>query len=106
GFDAARRLVAAYPKPATRPTAIFAANDATAIGAISALREAALQVPDDVAVVGFDDIPMARYVSPRLTSVHVAIPELGARAVARLVESLGEGDARAPRRELLPATLV
>jgi LacI family transcriptional regulator len=105
GYDAARALVAAHDT-ATRPTAVFAANDAMAIGAISALREAGLDVPADVAVVGFDDIPMARYVSPPLTSVHVAIPELGARAVARLVDALGAGDARAPCRELLPATLV
>jgi LacI family transcriptional regulator len=105
GYDAARRLVAEH-RDAERPTALFAANDATAIGAISALREAGLTVPGDVAVAGFDDIPMARYVSPSLTSVHVAIPELGAHSVGRLVEALGAGDAHATRRELLPATLV
>ena len=105
GYDAARHLGTDFAAE-SRPTALFAANDAMAIGAISGLREAGLTIPRDVAVVGFDDIPMARYVMPALTSVHVAIPELGARAVERLVEIMGDRAATAPRREVLPATLV
>lgn len=106
GYDAARRLVALGLPVAERPTALFAANDAMAIGAIGALREAGLEVPDDIAVAGFDDIPMARYVSPPLTSVHVAIDEIGAHAVARLMAALSDRAAHAPTREVLPATLV
>jgi LacI family transcriptional regulator len=106
GYDAARRLVARALPADVWPTALFAANDAMAIGAISALREAGLDVPGDIAVAGFDDIPMARYVSPPLTSVHVAIDEIGARAVARLMAALTDRAAYAPTRELLPATLV
>lgn len=106
GYDAARRLIAQQAPDATRPTAVFAANDAMAIGAVHALREAGLAVPADIAVVGFDDIPMARYVSPPLTSVHVAIHELGARAIARLVAALADGRSHVPHRETLPATLV
>ncbi|HEX5831643.1 MAG TPA: LacI family DNA-binding transcriptional regulator, partial [Gemmatimonadaceae bacterium] len=105
GHAAARRLVAL--PPAERPTAIFAANDAMAIGALSALREVGLRVPEDVAVTGFDDIPMARFVEPPLTSVHVPIGRLGERAVERLVAAMREPDARAaPAAERCATTLV
>ncbi|MBV9880190.1 MAG: LacI family DNA-binding transcriptional regulator [Gemmatirosa sp.] len=106
GYAAARRLLAASGAGTARPTAIFAANDVMAIGAISAVGEAGLRVPEDVAVVGFDDIPMARYVNPPLTSVHVAIHELGARAVARLILAMSGGATHRPYRELIAATLV
>ncbi|NJC33688.1 LacI family transcriptional regulator [Sphingomonas jejuensis] len=68
--------------------ALFAANDMMAIGAMTTLREAGIGVPDDVAVVGFDDIPMARLISPGLSTVRVDIAALGARAVARLVRQI------------------
>lgn len=88
------------------PTAIFAANDCMAIGALSALRDAGVTVPGDIALGGFDDIPMARYVTPALTSVHVDISALGERTAARLLAKL-EGPADARRiRDTLPATLV
>ena len=66
--------------------AIFAANDNMAIGALQALRDAGISVPRDVAVVGFDDIPLARYLG--LTTVRVRITELGERAVSRLLDTL------------------
>ena len=88
-----------------RPTAIFAANDSMAIGALCALRDAGVQVPGDIAVAGFDDIPIARYTTPALTSVHVPIAELGERAAERLVESMVKGSRRR-RREMLATTLV
>lgn len=108
GHEAARRVLKMRP----RPTALFAANDTMAIGALSALREAGARVPEDVAVVGFDDIPLARYMSPPLTSVHVDITRLGGRAVERLLEIVADGAAGAEgrrsarRRETLPTTLV
>lgn len=71
--------------------AVFAANDMMAIGALQALRRAGLRVPDDVAVVGFDDVPLARHLG--LTTVRVRIAELGERALDRLVSVLaGEED--------------
>ena len=73
---------------APRPTAVFASNDAMAIGALSAFREAGLRVPRDIAVAGFDDIPIAGYVMPRLSSVHVPISDLGVRAMERLIEGV------------------
>lgn len=88
-----------------RPTAIFATNDAMAIGCLSALREAGLSVPGDIAIAGFDDVPIARYLSPPLTSVRVAIAEMGERAMARLLAGL-EGRGAEPLEETIPAALV
>jgi LacI family transcriptional regulator len=102
GYEAARRFLSL----ADRPEALFAANDSMAIGALSALREARLLVPDDVAVGGFDDIPMARYTNPPLTSVQVPMNVLGAQAVRRLVLAVGKGGGHAARRETLPTVLV
>jgi LacI family transcriptional regulator len=100
GYRAALELARA-PEP---PTAVFCANDATAVGAISALRSAGLRVPDDVAVAGFDDIPIGRYLSPSLSSVRVDVNRLGARAVELLCNAIA-GDA-APAQELLDTRLV
>lgn len=91
-----------------RPTAIFAASDAMAIGALKGLRQAGLGVPEDVAVVGFDDVPLAVVMEPALTTVRQPIEELGRKAVEMLLSLLGEGDSplTAPRRIILPTTLV
>lgn len=69
---------------AERPTAVFAANDMMAIGCLFALTEAGVQVPGEIALAGFDDIPMARFISPPLTTVRVRIAELGSLALERL----------------------
>lgn len=87
------------------PTAVFCANDSMAVGALSALREAGLRVPGDVAVAGFDDIPIARYMSPPLTSVHVDVHRLGERAIELLCEALG-GPGAEPAQEMVSASLV
>jgi LacI family transcriptional regulator len=68
---------------------VFAANDNMAIGALEALRRAGIRVPDEVAIAGFDDIPLARHLG--LTTVGVRIAELGERALARLLEVLATG---------------
>ena len=71
--------------------AIFAANDMMASGALQALNRAGIRVPEEVAVVGFDDVPLARHI--RLTTVRVRIAELGERAIDRLIDILsGEQD--------------
>lgn len=89
-----------------RPTAVFAANDAMAVGCLAALRGRGLRIPEDVALAGFDDIPIARFLTPGLTSVRVAIAELGARAAERLLAAI-EGGSTSPRHhEVMPATLV
>jgi LacI family transcriptional regulator, galactose operon repressor len=102
GFRAATELL----RREVRPTAIFAANDAMAIGALSALREAGLRVPDDVAVAGFDDIPMARYLDPALSTVHVDISALGEHATLRLLAAVRDKEKHEHRAETLPTTLV
>ena len=109
GRTAAAALVALSP----RPTAIFAANDMMALGALGLLRERGLAVPADIAITGFDDIPTARYVTPPLTTVRVDVEALGARAVTLLLERMAvartartEHGSRAPSQEVLPTTLV
>lgn len=84
--------------------AIFAANDMMALGALQALRDAGRQVPEDVALAGFDDVPLARYLS--LTTIRVHMADLGTRAAARLIALL-EGTSDAPADELIiPALIV
>jgi DNA-binding LacI/PurR family transcriptional regulator len=92
----------ALPQP---PRAIFAANDQMAIGAIDAVRAAGLQVPEDVAVVGFDDIPVAAYVYPALTTVRRQIYESGVLAVQLLLQRIDDPE-KAPEHLTLPTRLV
>ena len=104
GWTAASELI---KQRGPRPTALFAANDAMAVGALLALHEAGVDIPRDMSVVGFDDIPIARYVTPSLTTVRVAIDVLGARAAALLFQALANPLARgAVHREVIPAELV
>lgn len=81
GYEAGQAIAAMKP----RPTAAFAANDSMAIGALSAFRDARVRVPDQIALVGFDDIPIARFLDPPLTTVKVPIAELGRRGLQILV---------------------
>lgn len=69
-------------------TAVFAANDLMAIGMLHGFRDAGIRVPDDVSVVGFDDIPVAAHVAPTLTTVHQDFTELGRRAVRILLAQI------------------
>ncbi len=89
-----------------RPTAIFAANDAMALGALSAVRQHGMRVPDDIAVVGFDDIPVARYLTPPLTTVQVGISALGERAATILLQMLSGDGPPSPVHAVLPTSLV
>jgi LacI family transcriptional regulator len=102
GHEATRELLERVPRPA----AVFAANDCMAVGALSALHEAGLRVPDDVAVTGFDDIAMASYLSPRLTTVRVEASRLGERAVQILFGAMQGGDGASVPHEILPTSLV
>ena len=97
GYRAGQLLLA----QSRRPEAVFAANDMTAIGCLFALNEAGLQVPHDIALTGFDDIPMARFVTPPLTTVRVRISEMGARALERLTLAIDS-----PEREKRSAQTI
>jgi DNA-binding LacI/PurR family transcriptional regulator len=72
-----------------RPTAIFAANDLVALGVLAALRELGLRCPEDVSLVGFDDLELASFTNPALTTVAQPAYQLGSRAAALLFERLG-----------------
>lgn len=85
-------------------TAAFVANDQMAIGFISALTERGYSVPGDVSVVGFDDIPEAKYVQPGLTTVRQDFSALGQSALSLVLEALDSGENARPTRPL-PATL-
>ena len=89
-----------------RPTAVFAANDAMAIGLLAAFQEGRLRVPQDLAVAGFDDIPIARFATPPLSTVRVPIAELGAQATRLLLGALAGPKDRVRSHETLPTTLV
>ncbi|MEX1246823.1 MAG: LacI family DNA-binding transcriptional regulator [Thermoanaerobaculia bacterium] len=102
GYRAGQRI-ARMPNP---PTAIFAANDAMAIGCLAALREAGKSVPGDFALAGFDDIPIASFISPALTSVRVSIAELGASAAERVLHGVRARNLHKRLHLTLPTTLV
>lgn len=82
-----------------RPTAIFAGSDLQALGVLEAARMRGLRVPHDLSVVGYDDIPVARWSSPALTTIHQPLLRMGQEA-ARLVLRLREGDVSANRLDL------
>jgi LacI family transcriptional regulator len=84
--------------------AVFVASDVVALGAIGALREAGRHVPDDVSVVGFDDIPLAGYFDPPLTTVRLPAYELGQAAGRALLARIA--DRAMPSRTLLPTELI
>ena len=85
--------------------AIFCANDATAVGALRVIRERGLQVPEDVALAGFDDLDFAAHLDPPLTTVRQGVREQGAQAVSSLFQLVRDRDG-APRRVILPTELV
>lgn len=93
-------------EPACRPTAVFCANDALALGLLDAARERGLRVPADVAVVGFDDVEGAALAFPPLTTVRVYKERLGEAALGVLAESVEAPDAALPATTLIPTELV
>ncbi|MES2714928.1 MAG: LacI family DNA-binding transcriptional regulator [Pseudomonadota bacterium] len=91
---------------AERPAAVFCGNDMMAIGCLAALAEAGVRVPQDIALAGFDDIPIARYVTPPLTTVRVRIAELGSLALDRLASAIESPGRSAAQHQTLRAELV
>jgi len=81
-----------------RPTAVFARNDFTAMGALNAIKRAGLRIPEDIAIVGYDDIPLASHTSPALTTVRQPTREQG-RAAAEFLLRRVEGEREQPRAE-------
>jgi len=86
-------------------TAVFVATDRMALGALAELRRQGIRVPDDISVVGFDDIPGLEFIHPNLTTVRVPMQDLGAAGVARLLQEL-DGPPNGTRVRLHPVELV
>ena len=101
GFKAMQKLLDVFP----RPTAIFVASDVVSLGAIRAIKQAGLRIPQDIAVVGFDDIPMADYFDPPLTTVRIPSYGLGWASGERLVR-LVQGEVLDQDGMLLESELV
>ena len=100
GYEAASELLAVEP----RPTAIFASSDQQAIGALRAAGDASLEVPRDLSIVGFDNIPLTNLMTPRLTTIDLPIAALGEQSVKALLELLA-GKA-VPMVQRLDTTLI
>lgn len=103
GQEAAQRILAMED----RPTAVFCAADTVAFGLIAGLKAGGLRVPEDISVVGFDDIDMSAYYVPALTTIRQDRVRLGRTAAARLLQCLADTDTPVPPvEELLPVELV
>ena len=87
-------------------SALFAFNDVSAIGAMRAIVESGLRIPDDVSVVGFDDILSAAFQNPSLTTVRQPLHEMGRRAAAELLHKLGAPGGDSPATVTIEPTLV
>lgn len=91
---------------ADRPTAVFAANDLTAIHTLAVARELGLRVPEDLSVVGFDNVPESALTDPALTTVAQPLHEMGRRAVEVLVDLLQHGAGASPAHVRLETSIV
>jgi LacI family transcriptional regulator len=99
GYAAMQKLLLAGPD------AVFAANDIMAAGALRAIREAGLRVPQDIALAGFDDVPIAAQLTPPLTTIRQPIRSMGGLAVETLIEVIHQPETQ-PRRIVLQPELI
>ena len=102
GYEATKSLLRSVNPP---PTAIFASNDLSAFGSMDAARECGFRIPDDISIIGFDDIPQASLVYPKLTTVRQPLEQMGQVAVKMLLERIEERS-RPPQRVTLATQLV
>ena len=101
GYNAAMRLLSRHP----RPTALIVVNDLLAMGVIRAARDLGIAIPQELSVVGYDDIPLANYQTPRLTTVHMNAEAIGQGAVKLLLQRLQDRD-QPPQVVELPTRLI
>jgi LacI family transcriptional regulator len=101
GFSAGIELMKCVP----RPSAVFVANDSMAVGLLAALENLGVDVPGDLAVVGFDDVDIAGYLRPPLTTVHIEAFALGQRAAQMMVDEIQSTENAAKHNIKLPAVL-
>lgn len=100
GKTAMQRMLEEYD----RPTAVFCANDIQAIGALTACREQGIEVPQEISIIGFDDLPVAQHTSPKLTTVHVPAKHMGQLAATKLIGWIKTGER--PGIDELPVEIV
>lgn len=103
GYEGVKRHLEKHGK---NFTAVFAVNDWSAIGALAALKEHGLSVPDDVSLIGFDNAPYSAYLVPPLTTVHQPRWEMGQTAAQLLIDKILGRGSRIARNVILPTTLV
>jgi LacI family transcriptional regulator len=89
----------------SRPDAVFAASDMMALGAVRAIREAGLNVPDDVAIVGFDDLPLPAHLGVGLTTIRQPVVTFGEKAVEILIDLIENG-IYPPRQVIMNTELI
>jgi LacI family transcriptional regulator len=104
--EAGQRAMAALLDLAAPPTAVFAGNDQQALGAYQAIRERGLRIPEDVSVIGFDDLPEARWTNPPLTTIRQPVAEMAAQAMRMLLRYLETGTFGTHRVELATELVV
>ncbi|MEU5363997.1 LacI family DNA-binding transcriptional regulator [Streptomyces sp. NPDC005925] len=100
-FDTGHRELLELLDADEPPTAVFCGNDVVAIGALNAARRRGVRIPEELSVIGFDDLPMAGWESFRLTTVHYDLAELAGTAARLLVERIGGKDPHAPSRRVV-----
>lgn len=101
GYKAMKELL----KLKERPTAVFAACDKIAFGAIDAMKEEGVNVPEDISIIGYDDIEIARYITPKLTTIRQNREEIGKTAVDLLVKQINEKE-KLKINKIIPVELV
>jgi LacI family transcriptional regulator len=104
-FIEGRRLMSALLDGPVRPTGVFAPSDVMAVGALDAIRDRGLRCPEDVSVVGYNDIPVSRHLSPPLTTIEMPAEEMGAEAARLALTAISEPTAHG-RLVRLPARLI
>lgn len=103
--EGARAAEELLDRDGERPQGVLFANDQMAVGALRALERRGVRVPEDIAVTGFDGIPLSRIVRPPLTTVRQPIRQLGEQAVELLVQRLGDSGSE-PVSLMLPVSLI
>jgi LacI family transcriptional regulator len=103
GYETTKTLLQSVHPP---PTAIFASNDMAAFGAMDAVRECGFRIPSDISIIGFDDIPQASFVFPKLTTVRQPLEQMGKIAVKMLMERIKDYSCPPQRVELQTQLVV
>lgn len=102
GYEAMKKLL----KMSARPTAIIAADDVLAIGAMKAITESGLKIPEDISITGFDDIDLADFVCPALTTIHQPVEEMSALALKLLMDVIDGGSPQNRIFQMEPELIV